>query len=937
MPSHAMTMRLLIRPNSAIFPWAMTMTEITQLPIYKHQDEINKALAEHQVIVVQGPTGCGKTTQLPRILLRNPEITGRIGLTQPRRIAAVSVAMRLAHEIGCELGDEVGYAIRFDDKTSESTIVKVMTDGILLQESRSDHLYSQYQVIIIDEAHERSLNIDLALGLLRTAIEQRPELRVIISSATIRAETFQKYFSRKGDGSDVPLISIQARTYPVDIQYKPVEGHDREAMPETLTEEVKRIHKSGEQGHILCFLPGQGTIMMCQEMLQTAQATQKGFGDLWILPLYGQLSREDQERVFDEVPGKRKVVLATNIAETSITIPDVRFVIDSGIAKIPRFNNLTHVTTLREEGVSHASLAQRAGRAGRTAPGTCIRLFDESKLPERTAFTDEEITRLELSEVLLRLIDVGILDVESFPFPTRPPKQAIIDALAELRRLGAIDEKNNLTNIGQKMVVFPLSPRLARVVIEAGMKYPAVLHDVIIAVAWLSVKSPLLYPPDHEAQAKRAHAKLAHAMGDLLTAVGIVHQYVDAEMKKEFCRKNYLDPDTMAFVAKSVTQIEEIGETVGLISQPDGQENDVIRAFLSAYGDQCLILKGRSYVTPTDLNVVLHPSSSLYASMPKIIMALEFIQSTRTYAEQASVVRTSWLKEYGISVDFSQDSSRSGRGAYQEFGADRKKQRRFERSRAALGYTEESLRRAQRGEERKPAPTVAANGRKLFRANAPKHDMAHDETRIRNLSEPATQRISGKTPSELLIAGRALKCVTTAHRQPLIIMTVDDLRAMANVQPLTDQKSWLGYRVSLRDTNGKFEILHNFRLGEVVNVARALWILEDKLQVPDNIPIGASLSARANVRVLLKALPFLAHCHVGSRGKNGWLTLAGTEDIFWFEFNDKPLEALEFSMQTLHNLTEYIQDTAALEAIAKTAQKLSDALKRVKSAVTQNY
>ena len=915
------------------------MTEITQLPIYKHQSEINEALANHQVIVVQGPTGCGKTTQLPRILLRNPMITGRIGLTQPRRIAAVSVAMRIAHEIGCELGEEVGYAIRFDDKTSDDTIVKVMTDGILLQESRTDHLYEQYQVIIIDEAHERSLNIDLAMGLLRTAIEKRPELRVIISSATIRAETFQKYFSRKGDGSDVPLISIQARTYPVDIQYRDVDGRDRDEMPTALVDEVKRIHKSGAEGHILAFLPGQAAILQCQELLQVAQATQKGFGDLWILPLYGALSREEQERVFDERPGMRKVVLATNIAETSITIPDVRFVIDSGIAKIPRFSNDTHITMLKEEGVSHASLAQRAGRAGRTAPGQCIRLFPEKKLKDRVEFTDEEITRLELSEVLLRLIDIGILDVESFPFPTRPPHQAIVEALAELRRLGAIDETNQLTNIGQKMVVFPLSPRLARVVVEAGMKYPAVLEDVVIAVAWLSVKSPLLYPPEHEAQARRVHGKLAHAMGDLLTAVGIVHKYNESEMKKDFCHKNFLDPDTMAFIAKSTLQIIDIGETVGLIGQPGGQENDVIRAFLSAYGDQVLVLKGRSYVTPLDINVVLHPSSSLYQAMPKLIMCLEFIQSTRTYAEQASVVRSTWLDEYGIKIDMSQDSSRPGRGAYQEFGADRKKQRRFERSRAALGYTEESLRRAQRGYDPKAANSVqnlpASNGRKLFRVqNAP---APTEDIRRRQGEAPADRVTARKAPAEIIVGGRALKCVSMAQKQVLVIMTIDELRAIAPVQPLTDQKSVLNYRVSLRDSAGKYEILHNFRLGEIVGVARALGLLDGKLFVPDSIPIGASLSARANVKVLLRALPFIAHCHVGARGKNGWLTLAGTEDIFWFEFNDKPQDALEFSIQTLNMLSEYINDADALSQISAWMQKLVDTQRSVKAAVVGNY
>ena len=467
------------------------------------------------------------------------------------------------------------------------------------------------------------------------------------------------------------------------------------------------------------------------------------------------------------------------------------------------------------------------------------------------------------------------------------------------------------------------------------MKYPGVLEDVIIAVAWLSVKSPLLYPPEHEAQARRVHAKLAHPMGDLLTDIGIVHKYNDAELKKEFCHKNFLDPDTMAFIAKSTTQIIDIGETVGLVGQPDGNENDVIRSFLSAYGDQCLVLKGRSYVTPMDVNVVLHPSSSLYASMPKIIVALEFIQSSRTYAEEASAVRSTWLKEYGISLDFSQDSSRPGRGAYQEFGADRKKQRRFERSRAALGYTEESFKRVQKGFDPKAAnsvTSVTSSGRKLFRvqkANTYGED-------LRSRGEAVRAKANDRSvPNELVIGGRTLKC-SNVSQKPVILMSIDDLRAIAPNQPVTDHTSWLGYRVSLRDNTGKYEILRGYRLGEIVEVARILGLLDGKLQVPDTIPIGASLSARSNIKVLLKALPFIAHCHVGTRGKNGWLTLTGNEEIFWFEFNDSPTDALDYSLSALDTISDYVREADLLEQLSNATQKLAECLKRIKAAVVKN-
>ena len=901
------------------------MSEITQLPIYKHQNEINEALANHQVIVVQGPTGCGKTTQLPRILLRNPTITGRIGLTQPRRIAAVSVADRIAHEIGCELGGIVGYAIRFDDKTSDDTIVKVMTDGILLQESRSDHLYSQYQVIIIDEAHERSLNIDLALGLLREAIDQREDLRVIISSATIRAEDFQKYFSRKGDGSDVPLISIQSRTYPVDIQYREVDTSDRDAMPEALVNEVKRIHKSGEEGHVLCFLPGQGTILSCQAAIQTIQATEKGFSNLWVLPLYGALSRADQEKVFLEEPGKRKIVLATNIAETSITIPDVRFVIDSGIAKIPRFNPKTNVTTLREEGVSHASLSQRAGRAGRTAPGQCIRLFAQDDVPNRTDYTDEEITRLDLSEVMLRIIDIGIKDVENFPFPTRPPRQGIRDALEELVHLGAIERDNTLTQIGQKMVAFPLSPRLARIVIEAGMKYPDVMHEVIMAVAWLSVKSPLLYPPNHETQARNVHAKLAHAMGDLLTGISITKKYIESDDKKQFCYKNFLDPDTMAFIVKSTEQIEELAETVGFVSSSGGNENDIIKAFLVAYGDQCLVLKGHSYVTPADIHVCLHPSSALYSSMPKLIVALEFIQSTRIYAEQASVIRASWLKEYHIELDMSDDRDRSGHKPYQEYSADRKKMRRFEKSREALGYDETSM----------PAKPLSSNGRKLFRPEtvAPRHDYRNQSERISARERRETKATTPEAANDLIVAGRQLRTVSTSRRQSLVIITMDDLKALAAAPELFINKAASQFKTSVRDNHGKTELLHNYRLGEVVKVAKVLGLVEPK-PIPDSIPIGASLSAQQNIKVLLKSLPYLGLPAVGQRGKTGWLTLTCAEEIFWFEFNSDPQEALELSSSALEVIGDYVRDNNQLKQLTDTQEQIVGKLHKIKKIVT---
>lgn len=845
------------------------MADITELPIYKHQNEINDALAKHQVIVLEGPTGCGKTTQLPRILLRNPMITGRIGLTQPRRIAAVSVAMRIAKEIGVELGQEVGYAIRFDDKTSADTLVKVMTDGILLQESRSDHLYSAYQVIIIDEAHERSLNIDLALGLLRMALDERADLRVVISSATIKAEQFQRFFASP-TRPVVPLVSIKSRTFPVDIVYKPVTKRARRAMPESLVDEVLRIHNEGMEGHVLGFLPGQGAIMDCVELLEDAAPSQRS--NLWVMPLYGQLPREEQERVFDERPGMRKVVLATNIAETSITIPDVRFVIDSGIAKIPRFNNQNNIMTLKEEPISKASMAQRAGRAGRTAAGQAIRLYAEDGVSQRPEFTDEEITRLDLSEVLLRLIDLGIHDVENFPFPTRPPLRAINDALEALRQMDAIDKDNVLTSIGEKMTPYPLLPKLARVVVEAGLRFSAVLEEVVFACAYLSVKSPFMYPPGKEMQAKKAHARLASAKGDLITAIHTIREYEKSAEPEIFCRKNYLEADTMAFILKSSRQLLEIAQSMGFAPTHCEDENDVLRVFLVAYGPQVLQRKGNAYVTTTGESISLHPSSSLYEFRPKIIMAIEFIQSTRTYAQQASTLRSSWLQERGITLDTAPRPREE-----QRFGAQHKRSRLQERR-------------------------------------------AHNQAPQETTTQPARP-----TPAQsITLCGINLSCTTTPKGLPQVLIPLNAVQRLKNCAIEDIPKDIRRMRASLRDNSLKAPILRSYTLALTIAVLPILPISSAGIESSAAIPIGASLQAPRNLATILQHLPKLMACmQAPQRFAPGWLSLASADDLFWFELNPDLAEALVISLQALAGLTTLSQEPHQRTQIKTQFERLS--------------
>lgn len=612
------------------------------LPIYRHADQIIEAVSKHQVCVIEGPTGSGKTTQLPRLLRSRGITDGVIGVTQPRRIAAVSVARRIAEEEHTRLGEEVGYSIRFDDKTSAATNIKLMTDGILLQEARTDEHFSRYGVLIIDEAHERSLNIDFTLGLLHEAISWRHDLRVIISSATINPEHFQRFFSDVCP--KVPLVSIDARPYPVDIDYAPV-GSDHPAdVSAAAADEILSIHRSGEEGHILCFMPGEGLIRKTIDAINDGRP-----GDnMVILPLYGRLERSDQESVFDEFEGKRKVIVSTNIAETSITIDGVRFVVDSGLAKIPRVATGSNIVALMEEGISKASADQRAGRAGRTAPGRTIRLYTKKNYDKRPDYTEEEILRLDLSAVMLRLIDIGISDVESFPFPTPPGDKKLRAAISTLTRMGAIDSQRILTRIGKRMVPFPLTPSLARMVVEAADRHSDVLDEVMICAAWMSAKSPWMYPAGEENEARRAQQAMANSYGDALTAVDTFRRYIAAHNAKSFCKKFYLDSNTMAFIAKAHGQLSDIARTVfrdgdelGRGGNPDG----VLKSLAVGFADNILRSDGRVFENRDGERISVHPSSALFRSPHRFIVAAEIVVSHRVYGRHCSAIRGQWLEE----------------------------------------------------------------------------------------------------------------------------------------------------------------------------------------------------------------------------------------------------------------------------------------------------
>ena len=613
------------------------------LPVYAHERELLDALKHHPVVVVEGPTGSGKTTQIPQILLR-AGIQGRIGVTQPRRIAAVSVAWRIAEEQNVAVGQEVGFAIRFDDQTGPNTRVKVMTDGILLMEAQRDPLLADYDVIVIDEAHERSLNIDFALGLLKGILRKRHDLRVIVSSATLQPDTFMHFF---GDlGEDVPVVRILARPFPVEIVWRPVDRAGPDDIPEAVAREVARIHREGLPGHVLCFLAGEDQIKRTHTaILRHLSAGRSGERDHVVLPLYGALTREDQERVFARFAGQRKIIVATNIAETSITIDDVRFVIDCGTAKIPRFSSRTGILALREEGIPQASADQRLGRAGRTAAGTCIRLYSQRDFDTRPRFGDPEIVRLDLSEVVLRLCGLGFPQVEEFDFPTPPSRARLHAALDELLRLGAIDRERHVTQIGKEILMLPLTPQLARCAVEAAHRWPEALDDTLAAVALLSGRSPLTFPQGQEDAARAAQARFAEPMGDVATMVAMYRAWQKAPDRPAFARKWFLDQHTLTFAENAHHQLADLSRdlkwTVGL----GAPFELLVRSLAAGFSHQFLASRGRFFEGPGEERFYAHPGSVLYSQPPRFAVATELVISNRAYARQLSPVKPAWIAE----------------------------------------------------------------------------------------------------------------------------------------------------------------------------------------------------------------------------------------------------------------------------------------------------
>ncbi len=475
------------------------------LPVSARRDEIARAVQEHQVVIVCGETGSGKTTQLPKLMLAlgrgkanaRPGERGRlIGHTQPRRIAASSVAKRIAEELNTPLGEVVGYKVRFQDRLTPNASVKLMTDGILLAETQTDPLLKAYDTIIVDEAHERSLNIDFLLGHLKQILPRRPDLKIVVTSATIDADRFAKHF--EGRLGPAPVIQVSGRLFPVEQRWRPFEDSREHDLNDAIADAVDELWREGS-GDVLVFLPGEREIReaadhLRKHLLQDANKRHRGGPQPDILPLFARLSQEEQDRVFQTGNGRR-IVLATNVAETSLTVPGIRYVVDAGTARVKRYSYRNKVEQLQVEPISQAAANQRAGRCGRVADGICIRLYDEKDYAGRTRFTDPEILRSSLAGVILRMKALGLGTVEQFPFLEPPPNKAIADGYALLNELGATDDDNELTPIGVELAKLPLDPRVGRMILAARDRQA--LAEVLIIASALSVQDVRDRPLEH--------------------------------------------------------------------------------------------------------------------------------------------------------------------------------------------------------------------------------------------------------------------------------------------------------------------------------------------------------------------------------------------------------------------------------------------------------
>lgn len=620
------------------------------LPIARRRKEIAEALRRHQVIVVVGETGSGKTTQLPKIAL---EVAGNrrgmLGCTQPRRLAAVAVARRIAEEVDSEIGDFVGYQVRFDDKTSNQTKIKLMTDGILLAETQDDRDLRRYHTIILDEAHERSLNIDFLLGYMKLLLARRPDLKLIISSATMDAGAFSDFFG------GAPIINVEGRTYHVDLHYMPQARPDEE-LSEHVARAVNWLSEYDEKGDVLVFLPGEREIRDCEEELNRLELPHTD-----ILPLFARLGLADQQRIFHPDKRRRRIVLATNVAETSLTIPGIIYVIDSGLARISRYLPGRQIQRLQVEPISQASARQRAGRCGRVTEGVCIRLYAQSDFEQREAFTDPEIKRSALAGVILRMADLRLPALGEFPLPDPPGSRLINEGYKTLREIGAIDRHKKLTATGRSLARLPIDPRLGRILLEAEHEHS--LPEMLVIVAGLSIMDPRERPQDFATQADQAHAQWKNADSDYLSMLSLWRSAQDFRDKRsikrnqlrKWCSKNYLN---FLRMVEWFNLVQDLGaslkDTLGwrIPELPDEEHQatpDMIhRSLLAGAPLQFGVWKpeDKVYRGAGGRDFSIFPGSGLFKRNKRAewIFGSELVETSRLFMRRCAILDPTWLE-----------------------------------------------------------------------------------------------------------------------------------------------------------------------------------------------------------------------------------------------------------------------------------------------------
>ena len=614
-----------------------------ELPICAKREEIANAISSHPVVIACGETGSGKTTQLPKICLElDRGIRGFIGHTQPRRIAARATASRVAQELKTELGGAVGYKIRFTDRVGPRSYIKIMTDGILLAETQGDRELRQYDTLIIDEAHERSLNIDFLLGYVKQLLPRRADLKLIITSATIDAQRFSKHF----DGA--PVIEVSGRLHPVEVRYHPVDSKDDDYdLNEAISDAADELARLG-QGDVLVFLPGEREIREAAETLRKHHPPHTE-----ILPLFARLSAQEQERVFKS-HGGRRIVLATNVAETSLTVPGVRYVVDTGLARVKRYSYRSKVEQLRVENISQAAAKQRAGRCGRVASGVCVRLYAEDEFKRRPEFTDPEVLRSSLANVILRMKSLGLGEVEDFPFIDPPAPKAIQDGYALLAELGAVDDANALTETGRQLAKLPVDPRIGRMVLAA--KAENALAEVLVIAAGLSVQDPRERPAERAGAADEAQKPFSDEKSDFLSWLKLWKFFEEALAHRrssrklhEACREHFLSFNRMREWRDIHGQLKELTAELGWrVSETPATYAQIHRSLLAGLlGNIGMKTEEGNFIGARGIRFWAHPGSGVGRKAGRWVMAAEITETTRVYARCIASIEPEWLESVG--------------------------------------------------------------------------------------------------------------------------------------------------------------------------------------------------------------------------------------------------------------------------------------------------